>query len=684
MTPGCTGCTATDMVIWKFSSAPVTLTAPSAGSSLTFYTTNCCRDTFDNMAFQSPQVLRSIMFSAGANRSSAYFDFKNQYHSHTEEVANLEAYSPNYDSVSIQYDHPQSLMFGLPVDATYAQGFSDTVQMAPTDFLTDYGIFHSGTVTPGVYLLNFKIEEYSMGSRTCQIGLETALTNITPSSNNSPNVFGSVRHGNWIIQDSVYFRTSGMTGDTLQLQFEGSDFDIDPDLGRQFITADMNHMAHVGGMTLPTLTPVSPQVGLTDTIQNKVNWTWIIDGTVPDGFHRFVVRFEDDNCPKPGIDFALVVVEVDGYKIDSLHICAGDSVQLLSPAPGPSYVWTPSTGLADPTLANPTASPSTTTTYVLTIDGNKSAEYTVHVGPIAKPILIQPTSTQLETSNYAIFEEHEFLHYYVPFNITDSLVNITASGFYHAIGRKGDCEAMSDSLVVNTDNLEASWIINYPMTRSERITIPDQTTYNMTLDVGSFGSVFKVEQIIIPGGVITDTTGELWLTARDYYGLNHVMQATSLNGHSLIFQLDSGAFFLNGSFKLVMVSGDAELPIARGLSLPYSFNGGSVNTISGSIQGQPVTNDVIPFVFRGAFSVGIEEHKSDIWVYPQPADQRLFIEGYAPNTPYRILDINGKVLQNGVLGEESMILMHELSPGVYILNVGSGMAGRSLRISIVR
>ncbi len=46
----------------------------------------------------------------------------------------------------------------------------------------------------------------------------------------------------------------------------------------------------------------------------------------------------------------------------SANICVGDSIQ-LSAAGGPSYAWVPATGLSDAAIANPKASPSTTTRY---------------------------------------------------------------------------------------------------------------------------------------------------------------------------------------------------------------------------------------------------------------------------------------------------------------------------------
>jgi gliding motility-associated-like protein len=46
-------------------------------------------------------------------------------------------------------------------------------------------------------------------------------------------------------------------------------------------------------------------------------------------------------------------------------ICAGDSYQLNAPTGFETYLWTPSTGLNNPNIANPIATPNLTTTYTL-------------------------------------------------------------------------------------------------------------------------------------------------------------------------------------------------------------------------------------------------------------------------------------------------------------------------------
>ena len=68
-------------------------------------------------------------------------------------------------------------------------------------------------------------------------------------------------------------------------------------------------------------------------------------------------------------------------------ICAGDSVQISVTATGGgspySYAWTPTSGLSNPFIANPMASPASSTTYTITVtDGcgaNVSANTTVNV-----------------------------------------------------------------------------------------------------------------------------------------------------------------------------------------------------------------------------------------------------------------------------------------------------------------
>ncbi len=66
-------------------------------------------------------------------------------------------------------------------------------------------------------------------------------------------------------------------------------------------------------------------------------------------------------------------------------ICEGNDTQLTASGAGLSFVWSPATGLDDPNIANPVASPTSTTTYTVTgTDANGCSgteQVTVTVNP---------------------------------------------------------------------------------------------------------------------------------------------------------------------------------------------------------------------------------------------------------------------------------------------------------------
>jgi len=59
-------------------------------------------------------------------------------------------------------------------------------------------------------------------------------------------------------------------------------------------------------------------------------------------------------------------------------ICEGDTIQLAGTGGG-TYLWSPTAGLSDPSIANPTANPTVTTTYVLTVTNGNGCSATDEV-----------------------------------------------------------------------------------------------------------------------------------------------------------------------------------------------------------------------------------------------------------------------------------------------------------------
>ena len=84
----------------------------------------------------------------------------------------------------------------------------------------------------------------------------------------------------------------------------------------------------------------------------------------------YTVQVTANGCTSP----ATTTVEVQDpiiplTNIQTATICEGKSIQLEASG-GSSYLWEPSKGLSDPRIANPIASPSETTTYMVQISNN--------------------------------------------------------------------------------------------------------------------------------------------------------------------------------------------------------------------------------------------------------------------------------------------------------------------------
>jgi hypothetical protein len=97
-------------------------------------------------------------------------------------------------------------------------------------------------------------------------------------------------------------------------------------------------------------------------------------------------------------------IEIVGSSIKYARL--SDSTQLMVTATGGTgnytYLWTPAAGLSDPTIQNPTASPSETTTYTVEVnDGSSSisADVLVIVNPLPPTPTITLTGNTLTSSS---------------------------------------------------------------------------------------------------------------------------------------------------------------------------------------------------------------------------------------------------------------------------------------------
>jgi gliding motility-associated-like protein len=165
----------------------------------------------------------------------------------------------------------------------------------------------------------------------------------------------------------------------------------------------------------------------------------------------------------------VVVLGNGQYALPDTAICFGESVQIgVLPVndPGISFQWTPSTGLSDPTAANPIATPLQTTTYTLAVTNGlctTTATQVVNVNAAGidagvDQTICGPAPTTTFTANgfgsSGLFQWSSNGSFTDTLNspLTDSTatVEVLVSGWYHVRSLDNPCSGV-DSVFVHVE-----------------------------------------------------------------------------------------------------------------------------------------------------------------------------------------------------------------------------------------
>ncbi|MGV3539827.1 MAG: hypothetical protein ACO1OQ_08455, partial [Rufibacter sp.] len=122
----------------------------------------------------------------------------------------------------------------------------------------------------------------------------------------------------------------------------------------------------------------SPATGLNNSKTATPTLIYPLEGTQPITV-EYTLTVTANGCSST--DIVRVTVNPTAYAGPAVSICRGGSTQLQAYG-GTTYSWSPATGLSDPTIANPIASPTATTTYTVTVtnpDGVCSSTSSVRV-----------------------------------------------------------------------------------------------------------------------------------------------------------------------------------------------------------------------------------------------------------------------------------------------------------------
>lgn len=344
-----------------------TYTLPSNCTDWVFSYSLCCRNMLITNS-QTPQMfdlyVESVLNNVSAPcNSSPYFTTRPVPYLCSGQLINYNHGAIDPDGDSLVY----TLVSPLDAAATpipHIPPFSATYPLSTTP-ANSFGFDQfTGQMTfnpagPQIAILAVLVQEYRNGVligsvvRDMQVIILGTCANVVPDV--IPPQSGGVSGGT--INGNVFQVCAGQTlGFTIQA--------TDPD-PQDTLTVTTNIPTAIPGATVTT-TGVNPVI---------ITFTWPTSSNDV-GVHSFTITISDDACPVPGdqvLGFDILVPGVEILANDTL-ICPG-STQLIQLTANPvggsgngTFLWTPATGLNDPTIPNPIATVNAPITYTVTYD----------------------------------------------------------------------------------------------------------------------------------------------------------------------------------------------------------------------------------------------------------------------------------------------------------------------------
>ena len=331
-----------------------------------FSFTHCCRNnSINNLVNSSGENLyiQSGMNNSGGicNASPVFSSLGVPYLCNNVQTNfNFGAFDVDGDSLVFSLANPLTTG-GVPI--THQIPYSVTYPIITTTGTVDFDTTNGQmSFTPSglqVCVVTVLVEEYRAGiligsvMRDIQILITNCAGNVPPTMKSG----GIINVMNGTLIDTA--RVELCIGDALSFDLTFGD-----DNAADTVTLQTNIAADFPTATFVT-TGVNPVVA-------TFSWT----PTASDvGLNNLTVSVSDGVCPIMGTqNYAFEINVLAGtYAGPDVYLCLTDTTQMQGEG-GASFQWTPSTGLANDTLANTLAYPTVTTTYMLTSNFSGSCD----------------------------------------------------------------------------------------------------------------------------------------------------------------------------------------------------------------------------------------------------------------------------------------------------------------------
>ncbi|NEM97525.1 Ig-like domain-containing protein [Pontibacter burrus] len=390
-------------------------------------------------------------------------------------------------------------------------------------------------------------------------------------------------------------------------------------------------------------------------------------------------------------------------------ICAGGSVQLQATG-GTTYTWSPATGLSAANVSNPTASPTQTTTYTVTVISangciaTDQVTVTVNQAPSATITASGATSfceggsVTLSATTGANYSYQWQRNGATIAGATAATYNATTNGNYSVIISNGNCAATATPLAVNvTSNISNNTIASGNQTMCAGAAAAE---LRGTVPSGGSGTYTYQWQQSASGGNYTNIQGA---TSKNYSPGNlsasawfrRVVSAggCSNTSEAVRVTVNPVPVVTLGTFSKVCTQDEA-LTLTNGQPTGGTYSGPGVeNGIFNPATAGPGTHTITyTYAEGGNCSVsatqtivveecvtGVEDEEPPhkFVMFPNPAKDNLYLEVDLPqrtDVSIRLVDARGRVIlkqdYTGKAGAFTETLkLGEMAKGLYILQL---------------
>ncbi len=515
--------------------------------------------------------------------------------------------------------------------------------------------------------------------------------NVAPSLAIDTSLFNVTRFGKT-------YRAYPEVGDTLIFDIAASDAGFNSGsqsaqmitFSAQGMALDSSWGAQNSFINKASITPKSPQIGFSDSIQNSVQFKWVI---APEHFRRnnsiyhFHFKAADDQCPYVGVSNIVLEVHLrESVKIDqdTIFICAGDSVQLSGTSSSLNYLWSPSLSISADSIATPTVWPSASGYYYLTDPANLSLRDSVYISVSQQGTFnLGFNGGQLTLTDSANTTTRVWYYNGIPFSYPYDTLSPFGLGDYYVVAKSGGCQYISDTVSITSGSVLS-------------MTEPGNGFYD-TLSISSAGSIgvtFKlnyaaqVNYLSLPGIVdmagkanqydfnlkVYDTDSFLEIFNKD------IVLNQPVNG---LLKIDISGLTLQANTRYTIgISGDTGFAFSLIKYMQYPatpYNVGLDVWTNGYGPHRQFPLSAIPGIYTLPISLGIDktvslsEISESIWsIYPNPAKEQIQIVGMSGASTIELHDVNGRVVRTIFLKKnqtEVSLTRNELASGLYFIKV---------------